>query len=100
MNLTAARPIRILLADDHRVVRQGFRLILSQQADMEVVGEASGGREALELTLKLDPQVVVLDIAMGDVNGVEATRLIRQNCPRSAVLILSMHKDAVYVRES
>jgi len=100
MNSTATRPIRILLADDHRVVRRGFRLILSQQPDMEVVGEASGGREALELALRLEPQVVILDIAMPDLNGVETTRLIRQNCPRSAVLILSMHKDAVYVRET
>ena len=100
MNSTVSRPIRILLADDHRVVRQGFRLILSQHSDMEVVGEASGGREAVDLTLRLEPNVVILDIAMGDLNGVEAARLIRQNSPRSAVLILSMHKDAVYVRES
>jgi DNA-binding NarL/FixJ family response regulator len=100
MNSTVNRPIRILLADDHRVVRHGFRLILSQQPDMQVVGEASGGREAVDLAIQLEPHVVILDIAMGDLSGVEAARLIRQNCPRSAVLILSMHRDAVYVRES
>jgi two-component system, NarL family, response regulator NreC len=100
MDLSRNPRIRILLADDHRVVRQGFRLILSQQPDIEVVGEASGGREAVELAIRLSPQVVILDIAMPEMNGVEATRLIRQNCPQTAVLILSMHKDAVYVRES
>jgi two-component system, NarL family, response regulator NreC len=98
-SLTSQR-IRTLLADDHRVVRQGFRLILSQQPDIEVIGEASSGREALDLAIRLEPQVAILDIAMPEVNGVETTRLIRQNCPRTAVLILSMHKDAVYVRES
>jgi DNA-binding NarL/FixJ family response regulator len=94
------RRIRILLADDHSIVRQGFRLILSQQPDVEVVGEASTGRQAADLAISLEPDVVILDIAMPEINGVEATRLIRQNCPRVAVLILSMHSDAVYVRET
>jgi DNA-binding NarL/FixJ family response regulator len=97
---TRDRRIRILLADDHGVVRQGFRLILSQQPDVQVVGEASTGRQAVDLVIALQPDVVILDIAMPDLNGVEATRLIHQNCPRVAVLILSMHSDAVYVRES
>jgi two-component system, NarL family, response regulator NreC len=97
---TRERRIRILLADDHRVVRQGFRLILSQQPDIQVVGEASSGREAADLAVKLEPDVVIMDVAMPEINGVEATRLIRQNCPRAKVLILSMHSDAVYVRES
>ena len=92
--------IRVLLADDHRVVRQGFRLILAQQPDIEVVGEASNGREAADMAIRLEPDVVILDIAMPELNGVEATRLIRQNCPQTKVLILSMHKDAAYVRES
>ena len=100
MELTRNARIRILLADDHRVVRQGFRLILSQHPDIEVVGEACSGREAVDLAVRLTPTVVILDIAMPEMNGVEATRLIRQNCPECAVLILSMHKDAVYVRES
>ena len=100
MDSTKSQRIRVLLVDDHRVVRQGFRLILSQQPDVEVVGEASGGREAVEMCVRLEPNVAIMDIAMPDVNGVEATRLLRQNCPRTAVLILSMHKNAVYVRET
>lgn len=94
------RRIRVLLADDHTVVRQGFRLILGQHDDIEVVGEASNGLEAVEQACRLKPNVVVLDIAMPQCNGVEATRLLRQNCPESAILILSMHKDAPYVRET
>jgi DNA-binding NarL/FixJ family response regulator len=89
-----------LLADDHTVVRQGFRLILSQFEDIEVAGEASNGREAVEQALALKPDVVVLDIAMPLVNGVESTRLLRQNCPECEILILSMYKDAAYVRET
>jgi two-component system response regulator NreC len=94
------RKIRILLADDHPVVRQGFKLIINQEPDMEVVGEASEGAEIVRLTQQLRPQVVIMDIAMPQVNGVEATRRITENHPESKVIILSMHKDAVYVRES
>ncbi len=93
-------PIRVLLADDHRVVLQGFRLILSRHADIEVVGEAFSGREAIETTNKLQPDVVVMDIAMPDVNGVEATRQILRDAPRTRVVILTMHKDSAYVREA
>ena len=92
--------IRVLLADDHAVVRQGFRLILSQHQDLEVVGEASDGREAVELARRLSPNVIVLDVAMPECNGVEATRLLRQHCPDCQILVLSMHKDATYVRET
>lgn len=95
-----SRKIRILLADDHAVVRQGFKLILNQEADMEVVGEASEGAEAVRLTQQLRPDIVIMDIAMPKVNGVEATRRIVENYPETKVLILSMHKDAVYVRET
>ena len=95
-----SRKIRILLADDHAVVRQGFKLILNQEPDMEVVGEASDGAETVRLTLQLRPQVVIMDIAMPRMNGVEATRRIVENCPDTRILILSMHKDAVYVRET
>ena len=95
-----SRKIRILLADDHPVVRQGFKLIINQEPDMEVVGEASEGAEIVRLTQQLRPHVVIMDIAMPHVNGVEATRRIVENQPESKVIILSMHKDAVYVRES
>jgi two-component system response regulator NreC len=93
------RKIRILLGDDHAMVRQGFRLILAAQPDMEIVGEASNGREAVEMTENLNPDVVVIDVAMPDLNGIEATRRIVRANPRIRVLALSMHKDAVYVRE-
>jgi two-component system response regulator NreC len=91
--------IRILLADDHALVRHGFRMILAAQADMEIAGEAGNGREAVELAQKLKPDVVVMDVTMPELNGIEATRRLIELSPRSRVLALSMHKDAVYVRE-
>jgi len=91
--------IRILLADDHAVVRQGFKMILSAQSDMEIVGEAGNGRDAIELAAKLQPEVVVMDVAMPELNGIEATRRLAQSSPHTRVLALSMHKDSVYVRE-
>src|SRR6266545_286697 len=93
------KPIRILLADDHAVVRQGFKMILDAQADMEILGEAGNGREAVELAEKLHPDVVVMDVAMPELNGIEATRRLVQSAPHTRVLALSMHKDSVYVRE-
>jgi DNA-binding NarL/FixJ family response regulator len=94
-----SKKIRILLADDHALVRQGFRLILETQPDMEVVGEAANGREAVELAQRLSPDVVIMDVGMPEMGGIEATRRLAQSCPRTAVLALSMHKDSVYVRE-
>ncbi|MGA2133125.1 MAG: response regulator transcription factor [Bryobacteraceae bacterium] len=91
--------IRILLADDHAVVRQGFKMILAAQADMEIVGEAGNGREALDLAGQLQPDLVVMDVAMPELNGIEATRRLADLSPRTRVLALSMHKDSVYVRE-
>jgi DNA-binding NarL/FixJ family response regulator len=88
-----------LLADDHTVVRRGFALILSKEPDLEIVGEAKHGREAVELAEKLQPDVVVIDVTMPELNGIEATRRISGSCPRTRVLALSMHRDAVYVRE-
>ncbi len=89
----------MLLADDHAVVRRGFRMLLSAQPDMEVVGEASNGREAAELAAELQPEIVIMDVTMPELNGIEATRRISRDCPKVRVLALSMHKDAVYVRE-
>jgi two-component system, NarL family, response regulator NreC len=91
--------IRILLADDHAVVRQGFKMILSSQPDMEIVGEAGNGREAVELAEQLKPDVVVMDVAMPELNGIEATRRLASSVPHARVVALSMHKDNVYVRE-
>jgi two-component system, NarL family, response regulator NreC len=90
---------KILLADDHVLVRQGFKMILSAQPDLQIVGEAGNGREVLELAEKLQPDLVIMDVTMPELNGIEATRRLSDVAPRARVLALSMHKDAVYVRE-
>jgi DNA-binding NarL/FixJ family response regulator len=90
---------RILLADDHAVVRQGFKMILGAQTDMEIVGEAANGREAVDLAVQLNPDIVVMDVAMPELNGIEATRRLVAANPHTRVIALSMHKDSVYVRE-
>jgi two-component system response regulator NreC len=90
---------RILLVDDHAVVRQGFKMLLDAQPDMEIVGEASNGREAVETAEALRPDVVVMDVAMPELNGIEATRRLTASTPHTRVIALSMHKDSVYVRE-
>jgi DNA-binding NarL/FixJ family response regulator len=92
-------PITILLADDHAIVRQGLKLILAAHADLEVVGEAANGREAVELAAKLRPDIVLLDVQMPELNGMEATTKMVAANPRIRILVLSMHKEAVYVRE-
>jgi DNA-binding NarL/FixJ family response regulator len=94
-----AKRIRILLADDHSVVRHGFRRILDAQEDMEVVGEVSNGREAVEQATAVQPDVIIMDVTMPELNGIEATRRIAESVPRARVLALSMHRDSVYVRE-
>jgi DNA-binding NarL/FixJ family response regulator len=91
--------ITVLLAEDHQIVREGFRSLLEHEADIEVVGEAENGRQALQLTRKLRPAVVVMDIAMPRLNGLEATRQIRQDFPETRVLILSAHSDDAYVEQ-
>jgi DNA-binding NarL/FixJ family response regulator len=91
--------IRVLLADDHTILRKGVRLLVDSQPDMEVIGEARNGREAVEQTRRLKPDVVVMDVSMPEVNGIEGTRQICDELARTKVLALSMHKDSVYVRE-
>ncbi|MBI4464793.1 MAG: response regulator transcription factor [Acidobacteria bacterium] len=90
-------PIRILLADDHRIVRQGLRRILEEHPQIEVVAEASDGREAVQLAQEKKPDVVVMDIAMPHLNGMEATRQILRRLPSTKVLVLSMYSDESYV---
>src|SRR5687768_15429403 len=91
--------ITVLLAEDHQIVREGFRALLKHERDIEVVGEAETGREAVQLTRKLRPDVVVMDIAMPLLNGLEATRQIRKDFPDTKVLILSAHSDDAYVQQ-
>ena len=89
--------ITVLLVDDHAVVRDGLRVLLQQSADIRVVGEAADGREAVQLAEELAPDVVIMDITMREMNGVEAARLLRDTCPAARVVMLSMHSDAEHV---
>jgi DNA-binding NarL/FixJ family response regulator len=92
--------IRILLADDHALVRAGMKSLLESAEGFEVVGEAPNGREALRLAKALKPDVALFDIAMPDLNGLDAARRLGTECPEVRVLILSMHTDPGYVREA
>lgn len=94
------RRIRVLLADDHQLMRSGVRLMLEREADLTVVGEASDGRDAVALEKTLRPDVVVMDIGMSNLNGIEAARLMTQERPELAVMILSMHADETYVLQA
>jgi two-component system, NarL family, response regulator NreC len=91
--------IRVLLADDHTVVRRGLRILLEAEPDIEVVAQARDGREAVVKALETKPDVVVMDVSMPELNGIESTRQITAQLPRTKVVALSMHKDGVYVRE-
>src|SRR5215472_10802804 len=94
---TTQMKIRILLADDHTILRAGLKMMLNAQPDMEVVGEAQDGRQAVEETQKLQPDIVLMDITMPDVNGIEATRQIKRLTPDIKILILTMHEHDEYV---
>ncbi len=91
--------IRILLADDHKITRQGLRSLLEKQQDMEVVAEAENGRIAVRLAAEMAPDVVIMDVTMPDLNGVEATRQIVEASPDIRVIALSMHSDTTFVTE-
>src|SRR5262249_28843828 len=91
--------IKVLLVDDHMVVRQGLRALLEAEPDMVVVGEAANGHQAVQLAQKLRPEVVVMDIAMPQLNGLEATRRIAQQVPSARVLVLSSYSDDEYVSQ-
>jgi len=91
--------IRILLADDHKITRQGLRSLLEKQDDMEVVAEAEEGRTAVRLAREFSPHIVIMDVSMPDLNGVEATRQIVERTPDVRVIALSMHSDSLFVTE-
>jgi DNA-binding NarL/FixJ family response regulator len=91
---------RIFLADDHLLVRQGIKRILAEDPDLEVIGEAGDGREALHLLEDLEPDVVILDIQMPRMGGMEAARQIKQGRPELKVLLLTMHKENEYLRQA
>jgi NarL family two-component system response regulator LiaR len=91
--------IRIVLADDHAILREGIRALLEDQPDLVVVGEAADGRKAVELARAQSPDLVVMDIGMPLLNGLEATRQIRRECPHVSVLVLTMHDNEEYVSQ-
>jgi len=93
------RPLRLLLADDHAILRDGIRALLTDEPDLQVVGEAENGRQALDQARALRPDVVVLDIGMPLLNGLEATRQIRREVPEARVLILTMHQNEEYLAQ-
>ena len=95
--VSSGSKIRVLLADDHTILRQGIRLLLETQPDMEVVGEATNGREAVEQARLLQPLVILMDISMPELNGLQATRLIKQELPATQVVILTMHETEEYL---
>jgi DNA-binding NarL/FixJ family response regulator len=94
------KPVRLLLADDHTLVRAGLRKLLESIPDMQVVGEAGDGLELLALAAQLQPQLVLMDIAMPGLNGLEATARLSKTWPTIKVLILSMHQNEEYVRQA
>ena len=91
--------VRIVIADDHQLMREGLSSLLSQQADIRVVGEAINGREAVQLAERENPDEVVMDVSMPDLNGIDATRQILSRSPRTRVIALSMHSDRQFVAE-
>jgi DNA-binding NarL/FixJ family response regulator len=94
------KPITVLLAEDHAHFRKSLKVLIELDGDIEVVGEAKNGREAARLTKSLHPEVVVMDLAMPLLNGLEATRLIRETSPTTRVLILSAHPDPEYIKQA
>jgi DNA-binding NarL/FixJ family response regulator len=91
--------IKVLLVDDHTVVREGLRFLLETEGDIKVIGEAKHGREAVQMTEKLRPDLVLMDIAMPFLNGVEAARQIMKTCPETKILVLSSYEEDEYIRK-
>lgn len=96
--MTLPAPIRVLLVDDHRIVREGLRALLHTSGAVDVIGEAQSGHDAVALARQLRPDVVLMDLSMPGGNGIEATEIISKTLPETKVLVLSMHDGAEYVR--
>lgn len=92
--------IKVLLADDHTVVRDGLRMLLESERDIRVIGMAGNGKEAVSQSIRLEPDVIVMDIAMPEIDGIEATRQIREHNPHAQILMLSMYLNSEYVHRS
>jgi len=93
------KPIKVLIAEDHTIVRQGLARLLSDQPGLEVIGQAVNGRDAVEMAEKLNPDIIIMDIAMPKMNGIEAAKKIRKLLPRTKILILSMYSHEHYIHE-
>ena len=92
--------VRVLLVEDHTLVRAGFRALLEKLEGIQVIGEVSNGRDALKISKEMEPEVVLMDIAMPEMNGLEATSRMRQECPKTKVLMLSMYTNEEYLKEA
>jgi len=97
--MESTNKVRVLLAEDHETVREGLKMIISRQPDMEIVGEAADGREAIDRAISLKPDVVVMDISMPGLNGLKATSKLKEKCPGIQVVALTRHKEGGYLQE-
>jgi two-component system response regulator NreC len=91
--------IRVVIADDHRMMREGLRLLIDSQSDMQVVGEAVDGREAISIARELAPDVMIMDISMPGLNGLQATKKLKESCPRVKILVLTRHSDDGFLKQ-
>lgn len=98
-NPTPSTKLRVVLVDDHGVVRDGLKRLIDAEHDMQVIGEAADGRQAIDIVATTKPDIVVMDVSLGTISGAQATREIRQRCPAMKVLALTMHEDRSYIQE-